>query len=200
MPSLPVPTDDAISQEFIKSSALKQVVAIHSGTAAEWSGLISSQYNQVEEDVWGFYHQRWTNSNEFSKRVENNIADDECSGRYASFMTETNVNSWQNREQETLSGHFISLERVHSSLFIRHYFTSPTFPKPLMIRVVDWLWCELVAGAIYVQLRAQIQVKLKTYRVEGLIKVKSIENQSSHIGEVWKFGECDIRLCVSLAQ
>ncbi|GFU11100.1 hypothetical protein TNCV_2936331 [Trichonephila clavipes] len=43
MPSHQIPTDYIVSQEFIKSSALKQVVAIHSGTAAEWTGLVSSQ-------------------------------------------------------------------------------------------------------------------------------------------------------------
>ncbi|GFW76151.1 hypothetical protein TNCV_2057981 [Trichonephila clavipes] len=37
-----VPTNDVINQVFIESSALEQVVAIHSGMATEWSGLVSS--------------------------------------------------------------------------------------------------------------------------------------------------------------
>ncbi|GFY35272.1 uncharacterized protein TNCV_5046461 [Trichonephila clavipes] len=40
-PSLPVLTDDVISQVFIESSALEQVVSIHSGMAAEWAGQTS---------------------------------------------------------------------------------------------------------------------------------------------------------------
>ncbi|GFX88983.1 uncharacterized protein TNCV_2852831 [Trichonephila clavipes] len=47
-PSLPVPTDDVISRVFIESSVLEQKVAIHSGTAAEWAGLISSRAKPVE--------------------------------------------------------------------------------------------------------------------------------------------------------
>ncbi|GFW61339.1 uncharacterized protein TNCV_4136571 [Trichonephila clavipes] len=43
-PSLSVPTDDVV----IESSALEQVVAIHSGMDAEWVGLVSSQVKPVE--------------------------------------------------------------------------------------------------------------------------------------------------------
>ncbi|GFU40989.1 hypothetical protein TNCV_4645651 [Trichonephila clavipes] len=46
--SLPVPTDDAISRVFIVSSALKKVIAIHSGMTAEWAGLVSSHAKPVE--------------------------------------------------------------------------------------------------------------------------------------------------------
>ncbi|GFX45018.1 hypothetical protein TNCV_3430671 [Trichonephila clavipes] len=44
MPSLPVPTDDVVSRIFIGA----QVVAIHSGMAAEWADLVSSQPKPVE--------------------------------------------------------------------------------------------------------------------------------------------------------
>ncbi|GFX47032.1 hypothetical protein TNCV_316551 [Trichonephila clavipes] len=37
--SLPVPNDDVVSRVFIESSALEQVVAIHSGMAAKWHEL-----------------------------------------------------------------------------------------------------------------------------------------------------------------
>ncbi|GFX84074.1 putative LOC100569746 [Trichonephila clavipes] len=47
-PSLPVPTDDVVSRVFIESSSLEQVVAIHSGMAAEPAGLVSSQAKPVE--------------------------------------------------------------------------------------------------------------------------------------------------------
>ncbi|GFT37935.1 transposable element Tcb2 transposase [Trichonephila clavipes] len=47
MPSLPVPIDNDISRVFIESSALEQVVAIHSGMVAEWAGLISSHAKPV---------------------------------------------------------------------------------------------------------------------------------------------------------
>ncbi|GFV87297.1 uncharacterized protein TNCV_4032691 [Trichonephila clavipes] len=47
-PSLPVPTDDVISREFIESSKLEQVIAMHSGMTAEWAGLISSNTKPVE--------------------------------------------------------------------------------------------------------------------------------------------------------
>ncbi|GFS70879.1 hypothetical protein TNCV_2719631 [Trichonephila clavipes] len=40
-PSLPVPTDDVVIWVFIESSALEQVVAIHSGMAAEGVGQAS---------------------------------------------------------------------------------------------------------------------------------------------------------------
>ncbi|GFW25587.1 transposable element Tcb2 transposase [Trichonephila clavipes] len=42
-PSLPVSTDDVINRVLIESNALKQVVVIHSGMAAEWADLVSSQ-------------------------------------------------------------------------------------------------------------------------------------------------------------
>ncbi|GFT04427.1 hypothetical protein TNCV_1929471 [Trichonephila clavipes] len=41
MTSLPVPTDDIISRVFVESSALEQVVAIHSSMTAEWEVLDS---------------------------------------------------------------------------------------------------------------------------------------------------------------
>ncbi|GFV10195.1 e3 ubiquitin-protein ligase HERC2 [Trichonephila clavipes] len=41
-PSLPVPTDDVVSRVFIELSALEQVVAIHYGMAADWTGFVSS--------------------------------------------------------------------------------------------------------------------------------------------------------------
>ncbi|GFT67451.1 uncharacterized protein TNCV_2360641 [Trichonephila clavipes] len=47
-PMLPVPTDDVISRVFIESSVLEQVVAIHSGMAAEWAGLVSSYAKPME--------------------------------------------------------------------------------------------------------------------------------------------------------
>ncbi|GFU88596.1 uncharacterized protein TNCV_4442731 [Trichonephila clavipes] len=49
-PSLPVPTDNAVSRVFIESSILKQVVTIHLGMAmaAELAGLVSSQAKPVE--------------------------------------------------------------------------------------------------------------------------------------------------------
>ncbi|GFW36742.1 hypothetical protein TNCV_1220731 [Trichonephila clavipes] len=37
-PSLPVPTDNVVSWKFIQSSALAQVIAIHSGMTAERAG------------------------------------------------------------------------------------------------------------------------------------------------------------------
>ncbi|GFW38107.1 hypothetical protein TNCV_835461 [Trichonephila clavipes] len=43
-----VPTNDVVSWVFVESSALEQVVAIHSGMAAEWAGLVSSQAKPVE--------------------------------------------------------------------------------------------------------------------------------------------------------
>ncbi|GFX03274.1 DNA-directed RNA polymerase subunit [Trichonephila clavipes] len=43
-----VPTDHVISRVFTESSALKQVVTIHSSLAAEWAGLVSSQAKPVE--------------------------------------------------------------------------------------------------------------------------------------------------------
>ncbi|GFW04846.1 hypothetical protein TNCV_4880811 [Trichonephila clavipes] len=46
--SLPVPTDEVVSQVSIKSSTLEQVVAIHSGMATERAGLVSSQAKPVE--------------------------------------------------------------------------------------------------------------------------------------------------------
>ncbi|GFW97833.1 hypothetical protein TNCV_1425961 [Trichonephila clavipes] len=48
MPILPVPIDNVVSQVFIESRALEQVVAIHSGMTTEWVGLISSQAKPVE--------------------------------------------------------------------------------------------------------------------------------------------------------
>ncbi|PRD26712.1 UNVERIFIED_CONTAM: Low-density lipoprotein receptor-related protein 3 [Trichonephila clavipes] len=47
-PSLPVPTDDVVSRVFIESSALQQVVAIHSGMAADSAGLVSSHIKPME--------------------------------------------------------------------------------------------------------------------------------------------------------
>ncbi|GFU13900.1 uncharacterized protein TNCV_940761 [Trichonephila clavipes] len=47
-PSLPLPIDDVINRVFIESSALEQVVAIHSGMAVECAGLVSSQVKPVE--------------------------------------------------------------------------------------------------------------------------------------------------------
>ncbi|GFX48803.1 uncharacterized protein TNCV_3479871 [Trichonephila clavipes] len=47
-PSLPVPTDYVISRVFVESSALEQVVAIHSGMATKWTGLVSSHAKPVE--------------------------------------------------------------------------------------------------------------------------------------------------------
>ncbi|GFU15373.1 hypothetical protein TNCV_1045761 [Trichonephila clavipes] len=47
-PATLVPTEDVTSWVFIESSALEQMVAIHSGTAAEWVGLVSSQAKSVE--------------------------------------------------------------------------------------------------------------------------------------------------------
>ncbi|GFU57508.1 uncharacterized protein TNCV_3636721 [Trichonephila clavipes] len=46
--SLPLPTDDVISRVFFESSALEQVVAIHSGIGAEREGFVSSQAKPVE--------------------------------------------------------------------------------------------------------------------------------------------------------
>ncbi|GFS62475.1 hypothetical protein TNCV_1262621 [Trichonephila clavipes] len=40
-PNLSVPTNDIINRVFSKSSALGQVVVIHSGMAAEGAGLVS---------------------------------------------------------------------------------------------------------------------------------------------------------------
>ncbi|GFY18792.1 hypothetical protein TNCV_2400101 [Trichonephila clavipes] len=40
--SRPVPTDDEASWVSIESNALKLLVTIHSGIAAEWASLISS--------------------------------------------------------------------------------------------------------------------------------------------------------------
>ncbi|GFT94579.1 hypothetical protein TNCV_3266761 [Trichonephila clavipes] len=48
MPSLPVPIDNVVNRVFIKSSALKQVVAIHSGMAADWADLVSSYAKSVK--------------------------------------------------------------------------------------------------------------------------------------------------------
>ncbi|GFV50170.1 DUF4817 domain-containing protein [Trichonephila clavipes] len=47
-PSFPVPTDDVISRGFIESSALDQMVTIHSGMAVEWAGLVSSYAKPVQ--------------------------------------------------------------------------------------------------------------------------------------------------------
>ncbi|GFU36319.1 uncharacterized protein TNCV_559541 [Trichonephila clavipes] len=47
-PSLPVPTDDVVNRVFIESSALEQVVVIHSEMDAEWAGLVSSQAKLVD--------------------------------------------------------------------------------------------------------------------------------------------------------
>ncbi|GFV82616.1 hypothetical protein TNCV_1618451 [Trichonephila clavipes] len=43
-----VPTDDVVSRLFIESSALVQVVAIHSGMAVERAGLLSRQAQPEE--------------------------------------------------------------------------------------------------------------------------------------------------------
>ncbi|GFT81400.1 hypothetical protein TNCV_3672801 [Trichonephila clavipes] len=43
MPSLIVPTDNFISRVFIESSALEQVLAIHSDMVAEWTGLVKAK-------------------------------------------------------------------------------------------------------------------------------------------------------------
>ncbi|GFX65490.1 hypothetical protein TNCV_4735381 [Trichonephila clavipes] len=48
MPILPVPIDDAYSRVFIESIVLEQVVAMHSGMAADWAGLVSSHAKPVE--------------------------------------------------------------------------------------------------------------------------------------------------------
>ncbi|GFU63590.1 hypothetical protein TNCV_4256311 [Trichonephila clavipes] len=45
--SMRVPIDDVVSRVFLESSALG-VVAIHSGMAAEWLGLVSSHAKPVE--------------------------------------------------------------------------------------------------------------------------------------------------------
>ncbi|GFT59021.1 hypothetical protein TNCV_186211 [Trichonephila clavipes] len=42
------PTEDVISRVFSESSASEQVVAIHSGMAAEWAGLVRSPAKPVE--------------------------------------------------------------------------------------------------------------------------------------------------------
>ncbi|GFV05619.1 hypothetical protein TNCV_228301 [Trichonephila clavipes] len=47
--SLPVSTDNVLSQVFIESSASEQVVTNHSGMAAERAGLICSQTKPVED-------------------------------------------------------------------------------------------------------------------------------------------------------
>ncbi|GFV10077.1 hypothetical protein TNCV_3660291 [Trichonephila clavipes] len=46
--SLPVPTDDVVIQEFVESSSMEQVVAIHSGMAVERVGFVSSQATPEE--------------------------------------------------------------------------------------------------------------------------------------------------------
>ncbi|GFS78736.1 uncharacterized protein TNCV_3149021 [Trichonephila clavipes] len=43
-----VQTDYDVSRVLIESSALEQVVAIHSDMATEWSGLVSSQAKPVD--------------------------------------------------------------------------------------------------------------------------------------------------------
>ncbi|GFU46423.1 intraflagellar transport protein 122 homolog [Trichonephila clavipes] len=47
-PSFSVPNGNVISRVFIESSALEQVVSIHSGIATEWAGLVCSQAKSVE--------------------------------------------------------------------------------------------------------------------------------------------------------
>ncbi|GFT05779.1 uncharacterized protein TNCV_3925701 [Trichonephila clavipes] len=46
--NLPLPSGDIVSRVFIESSALEQVVAIHSAMAAEWAGPIRSQAKSME--------------------------------------------------------------------------------------------------------------------------------------------------------
>ncbi|GFW11000.1 uncharacterized protein TNCV_4459751 [Trichonephila clavipes] len=47
-PSRPVPTDDVVSQVFLESSALEQVLAIHSGIVAQQASHASSQVKPIE--------------------------------------------------------------------------------------------------------------------------------------------------------
>ncbi|GFU58603.1 uncharacterized protein TNCV_4558861 [Trichonephila clavipes] len=50
-PSLPIPTKEVVRCVLIESSALDQVVILHSGLAVEWAALFSSQAKPVEVNI-----------------------------------------------------------------------------------------------------------------------------------------------------
>ncbi|GFX15396.1 DUF4817 domain-containing protein [Trichonephila clavipes] len=134
MPSLPVPTDDVTSRVFNESSALEQVVAIHSGMAIERADLLSSDLFSV-----------WFGQNDHQARrrfvewAQNEIAVVPDFHKRILFSDEAHfwLNGYVNKQNC----------RIWSEANPQVYVETPLHLEKLTV------WCALWAGGILLQKR-----------------------------------------------
>ncbi|GFW20146.1 uncharacterized protein TNCV_2320871 [Trichonephila clavipes] len=131
-PSLPVPTDDVTSRVFIESSALKQVIAIYSGIAADCQVI----YSQFGLAIHPNDHQA---RRRFVEWAQNEIAVVPDFHNRILFSDEAHfcLNGYVNKQNC----------RIWSEANPQVYVETPLHAEKLTV------WCALWAGGIFLQKR-----------------------------------------------